>query len=85
MRDWLLQIKRGEYASLQTQIREAFVSAILDGQLGREEPVPSTRKMAKVLGVSRNTVMLAYQGLLDDGYLVARERSGYYVSDKAIP
>lgn len=85
MRDWLLQIKRGEYASLQTQIREAFVSAILDGQLGREEPVPSTRKMAKVLGVSRNTVMLAYQGLLDDGYLMARERSGYYVSDKAIP
>ncbi len=85
MRDWLLQIKRGEYASLQTQIREAFVAAILDGQLGREEPVPSTRKMAKVLGVSRNTVMLAYQGLLDDGYLVARERSGYYVSDKAIP
>ena len=85
MRDWLLQIKRGEYASLQTQIREAFVSAILDGQLGRDEPVPSTRKMAKVLGVSRNTVMLAYQGLLDDGYLVARERSGYYVSDKAIP
>jgi GntR family transcriptional regulator/MocR family aminotransferase len=85
MRDWLLQIKRGEYASLQTQIREAFVSAILDGQLGREEPVPSTRKMAKVLGVSRNTVMLAYQGLLDDGYLVARERSGYYVSEKAIP
>jgi GntR family transcriptional regulator/MocR family aminotransferase len=85
MRDWLLQIKRGEYASLQTQIREAFVSAILDGQLGRDEPVPSTRKMAKVLGVSRNTVMLSYQGLLDDGYLVARERSGYYVSDKAIP
>jgi GntR family transcriptional regulator/MocR family aminotransferase len=85
MRDWLLRIKRGEYASLQTQIREAFVSAILDGQLGRDEPVPSTRRMAKVLGVSRNTVMLAYQGLLDDGYLVARERSGYYVSSRAVP
>ena len=37
-----------------------------------------------MLGVSRNTVVLAYQGLLDDGYLVARERSGYYVSDKAL-
>ena len=85
MRDCLVEIKRGEYASLQIQIREAFVSAILDGQLGHDEPVPSTRKMAKVLGVSRNTVMLAYQGLLDDGYMVSRERSGYYVSDKAIP
>ena len=84
MRDWLVHIRRNENASLQTQIREALVSAILDGQLAREEPIPSTRKMAKSLGVSRNTVVLAYQGLLDDGYLVARERSGYYVSDKAI-
>ncbi len=40
--------------------------------------------MAKSLGVSRNTVVLAYQGLLDDGYLVARERSGYFVADKAL-
>jgi GntR family transcriptional regulator/MocR family aminotransferase len=84
LRDWLVHIRRNEHASLQTQIREALVSAILDGQLAREEPIPSTRKMAKSLGVSRNTVVLAYQGLLDDGYLVARERSGYYVSDKAI-
>ncbi len=84
MRDWLVHIRRNEHASLQTQIREALVSAILDGQLAREEPIPSTRKMAKSLGVSRNTVVLAYQGLLDDGYLVARERSGYYVAEKAI-
>ena len=84
MRDWLVHIRRNEHASLQTQIREALVAAILDGQLAREEPIPSTRKMAKSLGVSRNTVVLAYQGLLDDGYLVARERSGYYVSEKAI-
>jgi GntR family transcriptional regulator/MocR family aminotransferase len=84
MRDWLVHIKRNEHASLQTQIREALVAGILDGQLGREEPIPSTRKMAKSLGVSRNTVVLAYQGLLDDGYLMARERSGYYVADKSI-
>ncbi len=84
MRDWLVHIRRNEYTSLQTQIREALVSAILDGQLAQDEPIPSTRKMAKTLSVSRNTVVLAYQGLLDDGYLVARERSGYYVSDKAL-
>lgn len=84
MRDWLVHIRRNEHASLQTQIREALVSGILDGQLAHDEPIPSTRKMAKNLGVSRNTVVLAYQGMLDDGYLVARERSGYYVSDKAL-
>jgi GntR family transcriptional regulator/MocR family aminotransferase len=84
VRDWLIHIQRHERTSLQTQIREALVSAILDGQLAREEPVPSTRKMARSLGVSRNTVVIAYQGLLDDGYLSARERSGYYVSEKAM-
>jgi len=84
MRDWLIHIKRGEYASLQTQIREALVSAILDRQLDQAEPIPSTRKMAKSLGVSRNTVVLAYQGLLDDGYLLAKQRSGYFVADKAL-
>ena len=47
-------------------------------------PFPRRGKMAKTLGVSRNTVVLAYQGLLDDGYLVARERSGYYVAEKAL-
>jgi GntR family transcriptional regulator/MocR family aminotransferase len=83
MRDWLVQIQRTEQSSLQMQIREALVSAILEHQLSRDEPVPSTRKMAKTLKVSRNTVVLAYQGLLDDGFLVARQRSGYYVSDKA--
>lgn len=83
MRDLLVHIRRNEHASLQTQIREALVGAILDGQLAREEPIPSTRKMARSLGVSRNTVVLAYQALLDEGYLAARERSGYYVSEKA--
>jgi GntR family transcriptional regulator / MocR family aminotransferase len=84
MRDWLIHLKRGEYTSLQSQIREALVAAILDKQLDQSEPIPSTRKMSKSLGVSRNTVVLAYQGMLDDGYLVARERSGYFVADKAL-
>jgi GntR family transcriptional regulator / MocR family aminotransferase len=83
LRDWLVHIQRSEQASLQMQIREALVAAILDKVIGQDEPIPSTRKMAKTLGVSRNTVVLAYQGLLDDGFLVARERSGYYVAGKA--
>ena len=40
--------------------------------------------MARQLGVSRNTVVLAYQGLIDDGYIVARERSGYYVNEEIL-
>jgi GntR family transcriptional regulator/MocR family aminotransferase len=80
MRDTLFHLKREENISIQSQIREMLVSAILDGQLPSGVPLPSSRKMAKTLGVSRNTVVLAYQSLVDDGYLTARERSGFYVN-----
>lgn len=80
MRYSLFQVEREKQKSLQTQIREMLVSAMLAGQLPADAPVPSTRAMAKRLKVSRNTVMLAYQALAADGYLVSRERSGFYVS-----
>ena len=82
MRDSLFYLRRIENVSLQSQIREMLVSAILDGQLPSGAPLPSSRRMAKTLGVSRNTVVLAYQGLVDDDYLTARERSGFYVNQE---
>ncbi len=84
MRDALFHLRRNESASLQAQIRELLVNAILSGQLHGGEPLPSSRKMASNLQVSRNTVVLAYQDLVDDGYLIARERSGYYVNDDMV-
>ncbi len=55
------------------------VSAITEGWLGADTPLPSSRQLAKNLGVARNTVLLAYQQLVDEGVLEARERSGYFV------
>ena len=81
MRESLFQLPAGGKMSLQSQIREVLVSAILGGQLPVQDRIPSSRQMARRLGVSRNTVVLAYQGLIDDGYIVARERSGYYVNE----
>jgi len=80
MRDALFHIDRSGPSSLQTQIRELMVTAILNGQLPPGESVPSSRRMAESLGVSRNSVSLVYQGLVDDGYLVSRERSGFFVN-----
>jgi GntR family transcriptional regulator/MocR family aminotransferase len=80
MRDPLFQLPRSDQTSLQSQVREMMVSAILDGRLPCDEPVPSSRRLARTLGVSRNTIVLAYQGLVDDGYLIPRERSGYFVN-----
>lgn len=66
--------------SLQQQIRETLVAAILDGRLSCDTPVPSSRELSRQLGVARNTVMFAYQHLVEEGYLIARERSGYYIN-----
>ncbi|MFZ1499283.1 MAG: PLP-dependent aminotransferase family protein [Giesbergeria sp.] len=76
----LLQRSARENLTLQGQIREMLVSAILDGQLKPGTAVPSSRELATELGVGRITVVLAYQQLADEGYLVSRERKGHFVS-----
>lgn len=81
MRDALFHIRPDSPLSIQAQIRELIVDAVLSGQLPPGDPLPSCRAMAKRLRVSRNTVVYAYQRLVDDGFLVARERSGFYVAD----
>ena len=80
MRDSLFSLAASDQTSLQSRVREMMVAAILNEQLPYDEPVPSSRRLAKTLGVSRNTVVLAYQALVDDGYLIARQRSGYFVN-----
>ena len=62
-----LDSKRPE--SLQRQLREQIANAILDGQIPPDKALPSSRKLADELKIARNTVVLAYEQLLDDGYL----------------
>jgi len=70
--------------SLQGKIRQMLVSAILDEQLPQGVPLPSSRELSAQLRVARNTVVLAYQQLVDEGYLIARERSGYFVNPEIL-
>jgi len=69
--------------SLQAQIRQSIVELILNHSVLPGDKLPSSRMLSHQLKVSRNTVILAYQALVDTGYLEPRERSGYVVSDEA--
>lgn len=69
--------------TLQAQIQEMIAAGILSGRFGVGEKLPSSRKLAGHLGVSRITVTLAYTELVANDYLSARGRSGYYVSETA--
>ncbi len=73
-------IDRASRAGLQSQIRETLVSAILSGRLFPGARLPSTRRLADYLNISRITVTLAYQELASQGYLEAKGRSAFLVA-----
>ncbi len=70
--------------SLQAQIREMLVAAILDGNIPVGVALPSTRVLAGELGVARKTVALAYELLVEEGYLLTRSRSGHFVNPEIL-
>ena len=77
----LIHIEHNIDESLQSQIRKKMVEGILVGSFPANSKLPSSRKLAKQLSVSRNTIVLVYQTLMDEGYIVTKERSGIFVSD----
>lgn len=84
MRDQLFVLNRDGALSLQAQLREAIVTRILDGQLQPGTRMPSCRELANRLDIARNTVTNTYQDLVDDGFLVSSERSGFFVHDAGV-
>jgi GntR family transcriptional regulator/MocR family aminotransferase len=68
--------------SLQEQLRENLLQAILDGALPPSEALPSSRELSKLLKVSRNTVVLVYDKLVEDGFLIPSDRRGYFINEK---
>ncbi|MEM9781955.1 MAG: PLP-dependent aminotransferase family protein [Pseudomonadota bacterium] len=73
----------GFRGTLQQQVRRLVVDGILSGRLRAGERMPSTRALARHLGISRITVTIAYTDLVANDYLTARGRSGYFVSQHA--
>ncbi len=76
-------LQHGAQGTLQSQIQQMIAQGILSGRFQRGEKLPSTRRLAAHLGVSRITVTIAYTELLANDYLSSRGRSGYFVSENA--
>jgi GntR family transcriptional regulator/MocR family aminotransferase len=68
---------------LGAQIQDQLRVAIRDRRLGAGERLPSTRRLAELLGVSRGTVVDVYEQLLAEGYVESGIGSGTRVA--AIP
>ncbi len=69
-------IREGLYAVLR--------DSILDGGLQPGTKLPSSRALAEMMAISRNSVLAALDRLIDEGYLFAKPNSGTYVTH-AVP
>ncbi|WP_158963788.1 MocR-like pyridoxine biosynthesis transcription factor PdxR [Myroides fluvii] len=83
---WKLEIRLDPSSdqSLYLQIADAIIMAIQQGRLQKGDILPSTRTLAEMLKVNRNTLVKALSVLLDEEWLESVERKGIFIA-QAIP
>ena len=77
----MIDLQGGAKAPLYEKIYESIKNEIVSGNLLRGEKLPSTRRLAQGLSVSRSTVDLAYEQLRAEGYIKAEPCRGFFVCD----
>ena len=75
------ELKKSPGVPLYEALYRAIRGDILTGKLAAGEKLPSKRALAENLEVSKITVETAYNQLLAEGYIVSREKIGYFVED----
>src|SRR5260370_8293586 len=68
----LLRLDRDGVQPLRSQLEAGIREAIRNGRLHGGERLPSSRELARELGVSRGLVQERYSQLLSEGYLTSR-------------
>jgi len=81
----LLRLDRDSDQPLRAQLEAGLRDAIRDGRLHAGERLPSSRELARELGVSRGLVQECYGQLLAEGYLDSRIGSATRVALRAYP
>jgi GntR family transcriptional regulator / MocR family aminotransferase len=77
--DFVISLNDQAPLPLHRQLYDELRRAILTGRLLPSQRIPSTRALAKSLGISRATVTLSYEQLLSEGYLETLSGSGTFV------
>lgn len=77
----ILQVDPTEAAPLWRQIEDGVRRLVATGGLAAGAQMPSVRDLARELGVNPNTVVRAYQRLVEAGVLTVRRGDGTYVAE----
>ena len=75
-----IQINRNDKTSIIKQIYNQIRYKILNGDLKSGERLPSSRKLADIINVSRNVIVEVYEILTIEGYTTSSEGSGTFVN-----
>jgi GntR family transcriptional regulator / MocR family aminotransferase len=65
---------------LYRQVYQKLRNAITSGKILAGTKLPATRALAQTHGISRNTVLIAFEQLIGEGFLEARTGDGTYVA-----
>jgi len=76
----LLNLSQRSDQTLQEQIIGQIRTRILRGELKPDEPLASIRELSRTLEVAVNTVQRAYEHLLHEGLVYARQGKGFFVA-----
>lgn len=76
-----ISLESGSTLTAHAQIREQLRVLIESGRLASGTRLPSSRRLAAELGVSRMTTQTALDNLLAEGYVVSLPRRGLYVAE----
>src|SRR5262245_51621972 len=79
----LVALDRDAHVPLRSQLESALREAIRSGRLLGGERLPSSRELARGLGVSRGLVLECYGQLQAEGFLTSRGGSATRVADGA--
>jgi GntR family transcriptional regulator / MocR family aminotransferase len=84
LRPWhfAIVIKRSSQKAVYLQIAIAIAEEIKRGRLIPGAVLPSTRELARDLRINRKTVVLAYDEMIAQGWLVSGGTRGTFVSSK---
>lgn len=75
-----LRLDKESTTPLFEQLYAHIKEEITGGHFVQNEKLPSKRRLAVSLQCSQNTIQAAYNQLVDEGYLKAKPKSGYYVA-----
>lgn len=73
-------LKLSSSEAIYTQLEKHVIHAIENGELKKNNKLPSTREVSSFLGVSRNSVIAAYEILEDKGYIKTEKGKGTFVN-----